>query len=182
MSDASLPTIPKPDGDECAVSALAVSPFGTEVIVGYSDGIVRVFHAQSRQMLCSFARHAPGVPVDAIVVLPVVEGVVRGDVWQDVVLQKVRDAEALEEAEAVFVADGPDVHDDPDLAWEALEFAFERVFGEGKVDEEPVNHPSNDVSKELLEELDCLRKRNRELEEAGKRLLALVEDGLCDAP
>lgn len=52
-----------------AVSALALSPTAQELVVGYSDGVVRIFDTTSRILLRVYSRHNVTHPVSAVVVL-----------------------------------------------------------------------------------------------------------------
>ncbi|CDF34313.1 unnamed protein product [Chondrus crispus] len=175
---------------------------GEDLIVGYADGVVRIYDAWSRQLVSSYARHGTTAPIDGVLVIP----------GEEAAVQMVRDV-AKNEIEVSF-----DKAVDPDLAStfrprvnlpekssvrevaesvvaDAVKLAFAEGGGgepgmlvhvDGAQAQENGNlagsagMPSSAsapavVPPEVLRELEVLRRRNRELEEAGQRLLQLVD-------
>lgn len=205
VSAATMPKIRPPvsPGEQPpAVTALALSPMGEDLIVGYADGVVRIYDAWSRQLVSSYARHGTTAPIDGVLAIP----------GEEAAVQVVRDV-AKNEIEVSF-----DKAVDPDLVStfrprvvlpektsvrevteSVVADAVKLAFAEGgggepgtlvHVDGAQAQQNGNLVGSagmpggasapavvppEVLRELEVLRRRNRELEEAGKRLLQLVD-------
>lgn len=190
------------DGDEeVSVMGMSLSPEGKELVVGYSDGIVRIFDAYSRTMVSVYGKHSTTAGIEIVMTLAEMprldvetrdEGINEGSDWishEGVVFGKVRDEEIEEKLVGkVDMCIGKSVHES---CHNALERATEMCFGEMEkmIREKKASRESDTVMndkengegtipKELLAEMERLRERNRKLEEAGGRLIELVEKEL----
>lgn len=184
-----------------AVTALTLSPMGEEVIAGYSDGVVRVYDAWSRQLIASYARHGTTAAIDCVRILPGEEAAVEtgphaAKTEAEVSFDKVFDPDlatrfepivSLPGRKTVKAAAAEVIADAVKLAFAGMETGTEpnddleidrtlqqngMYASTGDVDEADVGKT---VPPEVLRELQFLRKRNKELEDAGKRLIQLVE-------
>lgn len=186
-----------------AVTALALSPMGEEVIAGYSDGVVRVYDAWSRQLVASYARHGTTAPIDCVCILPSEDAAVEtgrhaAKAEVEVSFDKVFDPDlvirfgpivTLPGRKTVRVAASEVVADAMKLAFADVEAGMEprddlEIDGTRKQNNIYANAGDVDeagmrtiLPPEILGELQYLRKRNKELEDAGKRLIQLVEPG-----
>ncbi len=182
---------PAGDGKPAAsVSALAISPMGNEVIVGYEDGVVRIFDSASRMLVHAYRRHNVSHPVTALLVafpIPPALGdtvAAAGNSAQgENELCGLGAERAAHEAVAILppTLAKAEAGDDKMVillelqaesdciaeAWEAIERAPRLDEVESKTDAS--------IPKEIEEELAMLRKRNQELEQAGIELCSMVQ-------
>lgn len=147
-------------GDVGAVSALAVGGAGEIVVVGYDGGIVRVFQGGSNVLLASYGRHGTA-SVDAVIVMDASWG--RKEAANRVLERMVDEELVTKYRPVVELGGGLDV-----VISEVGKMAVEMAF----VEEEENGEGTRE---EMSRELEELRKRNRELEDAGRRLIELVE-------
>lgn len=189
-----------PDEQPSAVTALTVSPSGRDVIVGYSNGVVRVYDTWSRQLLSTYTRHGTTAAIDSVCILPGDQAAVQtsrdaGKNEAEVSVDRAVDPDLVANFEPIVALPGRKTvraaaleitEDAATLAFVGVELrtqpgVCEDVSGqnenyasteEGRRLEEQI--PST-VPTEILRELENLRKRNEELEEAGRRLLKLVD-------
>lgn len=193
-----------PDEQAPAVTAMALSPLGEELIVGYSDGVVRVYDAWSRQLISSYTRHGTTAAIDCVRVLPGSQAAVETgrDVAKDEVeisFDKAVDPDlatrflpivTLPGRKSVRAAAAEVVDDAVRLAFASVETGtepgdFVEMHGTLQQNGDHANteeagtgeKTTQVVPPEVLRELEYLRKRNNELEEAGKRLIKLVDPG-----
>lgn len=143
------------------VSALTIGGGGEIVVVGYEGGVVRVFEGGSGVLLSSYSRHGTA-PVDAVVVME------RSWRWRDMgsrVLERLVDEALVTKYKPVVeLGGGLDVVV-ADIGKMAVDMAYAKEAEED----------SGETQEEMKRELDELRRRNRELEDAGRRLIELVE-------
>lgn len=197
-----------------SVTAMDLSPDGTELVVGYADGLVRIYDTQSRILLYSYAKHSTTAAINCVRVLyPVPAAMLDNmgagtDVSTAAVQQVQRQssvAAPLSAAAQAAAALPMDVSYakvvDPNLAdtftpllplagtqdlcsaaWAVIDDALHASdaqrrtavteMGKGRV---CARAPAQtEVPAAVAAELESLRKRNAELEAAGKQLVQLV--------
>lgn len=183
---------PAGDGkDPTPVSALAISPMGNEIIVGYEDGVVRIFDSASRMLVHAYRRHNTAHPVTALLVAfpmpPALDdtaiasgnnalnenelfGLEAGRVAHEAVTIAPPTLAKAEMGDEDFVV-SLELQAESDCiseAWAAIENA--------PYWEDDVKQISNVlIPKEIEEEMAMLRRRNQELEEAGTALCNMVQ-------
>lgn len=180
-----FPTAPAPTIGK-GVSAIALSPKEDELVVGYVDGVVRVLDAASLAIVHVYVKHGITSPITVVHTMPTVpEGV-----EECMPLQRARDDEVVEEyAPSVDVGFGED--DVANTVWESIESVERMAFGEwvdmaekktdqsGAMNDEEKGCRATEsdlMTAELTKEVEFLRKRNKELEDAGKRLIDIIDE------
>lgn len=148
-------------GDVGGVSALAVGGGGEIVVVGYEGGAVRVFEGGTGVLVASYGRHGTAT-VDAVVVMERSWG--RKNMESRALERSVDDALVTKYKPVVELGGGLDA-----VVTNIGKMAIDMAYA--KEEEEDTQDIQEEVKRELYE----LRRRNRELEEAGKRLVELVE-------
>lgn len=173
QSSRSHPTIPSPAID-VAVTCLSLSPCEQNLIVGYTDGLVRVFDARTRVLLSVYAKHSTTAPITAVMAVSRVRGVAA--ILINGPLERVWDPNLPTSFRPLLHLQGgvPLPHLLRDVMAETTHTVFEQ-----QANNEPFKTAGNshlDAERErLLQELSMLRRRNSELEHAGRRLVELVE-------
>jgi WD40 repeat protein len=142
VADAALPSLVAPtlQGSRrpAAVTTVAVSPHGAEVIAGYADGNIRVFDVASRMLLMTYSKHGD-VSVSWVGVLSPAPDAVSQDagggmgaggtavvegLLYEGSLRKAADEEFKEHFEPKLLLTGAD---QPTPAWAAVDCAFDRI-------------------------------------------------------
>lgn len=184
-----------------AATALALSPSGAELVVGYADGVVRVLDVASRTVLHAYAKHSTSAPVSVVFVLPALPllGTSEKPIPSLAKALPVLNSDASTLQTRVLAPHALiDLSTRPPLEeltaiW--VDRAIATAFPHGDTDPEPAvvdsqvlnveagNQPRRKravrdvVLSELVHEVNFLRRRNRELEQAGRKLTRLVESG-----
>lgn len=193
---------PAADGKACpAVSSLALSPTDEEVIVGYSDGIVRIFDGSALIMLREYSRHNVAHPVSALLVLYPIPPALHDASTAAVALVDSNGSVEKQELTAigasraaslamtipapvlakterkdeafiptVWIDGTSDVVGEAWLEIEGPEWAANEADSRGIGQE-----IANGVSAQVMEEVERLRARNKELEKVGTQLCDMVD-------
>lgn len=197
--------IPAPVGETAtAVSAMCLGPGGREVIVGYADGLVRTYDAASLVLLRTYGKHVGGNPVTALAVLFPIPSTLRdGPVpaWKRGGQPVVDTAAVVGEWPALASAMLPmptfaklehpggdaefsasvvccSTKDPIAEAWGTIDAVAECEWSddvEQGGQKQTGGVESGGVPVHVMKELEMLRRRNRELEEAGQRLCDALE-------
>lgn len=199
-----IPTATMSAGPPPTATAVALSPNGEELVVGYADGVTRIYDVQSRTLLHTYAKHSTTAAVTYVATLPAVPEPRPGDTVAHpppalaripvVSEMNIEDSRAAAAVPPILIdlASQPPIGDvASSLIDRAFASAFPRcgnsteIVPEGEVTHQkgdksqiPDETVENAVLDDLIREVNFLRKRNLKLEQAGRRLAHLVENDM----
>lgn len=187
-----IPPPPSPSDDLLAVTTLSLSPNCCELVVGYSDGVVRIYDVGSRVQIHSYSKHSTTAPITFVMTLPRIPVAFEHTRNEFPAISRSQPLDAVKcTSSSIDLSSAPGFHT---LACrmndDAVALNFEErdvpddsdamdSHGSGTRREEkllPLKKREDDVVLEkLVHEVAFLRKRNNELESAGNKLSDLVE-------
>lgn len=187
-----IPPPHSPSDDLLAVSSLALSPKGCELVVGYSDGVVRIYDVGTRVQLHSYSKHSTTASITFVATLESIPDAFEQTRREFPAISRSQPLDAVKSTSSLIdLSTAPGFHA---LAWRTIEDAVALNFDDRDVsdDSDAIHkHESNAqvddkllqlkkgeddvVLEKLLHEVAFLRKRNNELESAGNKLSDLVE-------
>lgn len=190
--------IPRPataSGEQLQATAVVLAPSGTHVIVGYSDGVVRLYDTFSFAFVHAYTKHSTTAPVTFVAALPSLQTPDPAQIPAALARTNTRSEDA-DHASAPLVSLK---HTSPLLAsvWSYIGCASQEIFLSERIvlmdeserileqagitnggqshDRTSQDPPLKDaVLEKILEEVQFLRRRNLQLEEAGRKLLNIV--------
>lgn len=175
-----------PPSQDVSAKCIALSPNDENLIVGYSDGIVRIYDAQSLQMVSVYAKHNTTAPITAVLAAapttspeyPLFERVP----------ERVLDTSIGEEFRALVAKNqGTRSYD---RALSVLSEAYDDAFTDGSDDDSSDRleeyHKELEArmrrENQLLERVHQLQERNREIRMASRKMLRLLEIEMSEGP